>query len=384
MGNLSTFQEELARVNNEIPDVIEDITAVFQELHRRGIPVPVLQGNGRTARVADIRHLKYLKDRRKALLEERQRHFDLGHFGGDPSVDSINAELDAIGSMGSKDVPSRTPRRHITTKGVYNPEELYLGSVLDDSSNSGSDWSGEGFPANINASFSNASRLGYPAKLSSSFSHSGRMIGGMTDIEATALALGSVGGLYVLNELYKFAYQRIMGRQRVPIQVAEAIGRHPVPRGIPQAIARVVQQELVPAHYAVYPHEQNVPLSNAVARDVEFGRGMSGGMTRTQIHTNLMSNGWYRDLPDDEKLVVWRTVENVVKDLDGDVRSVGGINKLVESVRKVLNIAVPSVSQSPFENEEEEPDNEAEEDKLARKAAPNKDPDKEQPRYACR
>jgi hypothetical protein len=260
MGDLSTFQEELAIVNNEIPNIIEDITAVFQELHRRGIPVPVLQGNGR------------------------------------------------------------------------------------------------GFPANINASFSNASRLGYPAKLSSSFSHSGRMIGGMTDTEATVLALGSVGGLYVLNELYKFAYQRIMGRQRVPIQVAQAIARHPVPRGIPQAIARVVQQELVPAHYAVYPHEHSVPLSAVEVRDVETGRGMSGGMTRAQIHTNLMSNGWYRDLPDDVKLVVWRTVENVVKDLDGDVRSVGGINKLVESVRKVLNIPVPSVSQSPFENEEEEPD----------------------------
>ena len=47
---------------------------------------------------------------------------------------------------------------------------------------------------------------------------------------------------------------------------------------------------------------------------------------------------------------------------------------------------IKTYTPNPFEelNEEEEPDNEAEQDRLARKAAPNKDPDKEQPRYACR
>jgi hypothetical protein len=97
--------------------------------------------------------------------------------------------------------------------------------------------------------------------------------GALSDTDAIVMALGSAGGLYVLNELYKFAYNRIMGNRPVPPPVANFIAARPVPNGIPRAIARVVQRELVPAHYAVYPHEFSAPLTNVEVRDIETGRG---------------------------------------------------------------------------------------------------------------
>ena len=97
--------------------------------------------------------------------------------------------------------------------------------------------------------------------------------GALSDTDAIVMALGSAGGLFVLNELYKFAYNRIMGNRPVPPPVANFIIARPVPNGIPRAIARVVQRELVPAHYAVYPHEYSAPLADVEVRDIETGRG---------------------------------------------------------------------------------------------------------------
>jgi hypothetical protein len=117
----------------------------------------------------------------------------------------------------------------------------------------------------------------------------GELSGGMNTAEAVALAVGSAIGVGVLNQLYYFAYHRIMGHQVVPQQVAQVIARHRVPAGIPRTIARVVQHELVPAHYAVYPAEMSAPLTDVEVRDVEIGRGEGGMMNR--LYDTALSGG---------------------------------------------------------------------------------------------